>query len=102
MFSSGESMATTVSRESWVQRTWSGLVGSFSSHSSLEYRTQRSLQTTTLKLVRVQQQLAHLQTQHNTEMIRLTRAYQDLSPEQRQALPSLLKGQLDKIEADYF
>jgi hypothetical protein len=102
MFSSGESMATTVSKESWIQRAWSSLAGRSASQASVDYRTQRSLQTTTLKLVRVQQQLARLQTQHNTEMIRLARAYQELSPEQRQGLPSLLKSQLDKIEADYF
>lgn len=63
---------------------------------------QRSLQTTTLKVVRLQQQVAQLQSQHNAEMMRLARSYQDLSGEQRQSLSPLLKQQLDKIEAEYF
>lgn len=102
MFSQGESMATAVSKESWLQRTWLSLTGGLQDSSVGDYRTQRSLQTTTLKVVRLQQQLAQLQSRHNTEMMRLARAYQDLSAEQRQSLPPLLKQQLDKIEAEYF
>jgi hypothetical protein len=102
MFSQEESMATAVSRESWLQRVWLGFTGSLQDSGAGDYRIQRSLQTTTLKVVRLQQQLVRMQSAHNTEMRRLARAYQDLSAEQRQELPPLLKNQLDKIEAEYF
>ena len=102
MFSQGESMATAISKESWLQRVWLGLTGSSQDSNTGDYRIQRTLQTTTLKVVRLQQQLLRMQSTHNTEMRRLARAYQDLSVEQRQALPPLLKTQLDKVEAEYF
>jgi uncharacterized protein (DUF1501 family) len=101
MLSHGESMATTVSKGSWLQRVWWGLMSN-TQDSAGDYRMQRSLQTTTLKVVRLQQQVAQLQSQHNAEMMRLARSYQDLSGEQRQSLSPLLKQQLDKIEAEYF
>lgn len=99
---SGHQVEASVSRENWFQKLWVSLMGDPILSDPAYHAPRRALYATTQKLVQVHHQVDRLQAQHNLEMARLARAYQELSAQERAALPKNLQQQLNRIEAEYF
>jgi hypothetical protein len=90
------------SRENWFQKRWTSLTEDMSLPSTAHSTSTQVLRATTHKLVQVHHQVDRLMVQHNFEMTRLAQAYNELSPQDRAALPQNLRQQLNRIESEYF
>jgi hypothetical protein len=90
------------SRENWFHKLWTSLTEDTALSSTAHSISPQILRTTTHKLVQVHHQVDRLMAQHNLEMTRLAQAYNELSPQDRAALPQNLRQQLNRIESEYF